>query len=82
MSIHIEGRRWFQKTYGQTYNTVRIFKDGKQVAYLPIEYGYGEFYLQRARTGANVPAFTGADGRGFKERRDYGTKDDKVQVNF
>ena len=35
MSIHIEGRRWFQRTYGNTYNTVRIFKDG-------------EYFLQRA----------------------------------
>lgn len=48
MTIHIEGRRWFQKTYGNTYNTVRIFKDGELVANLGQEYGYGDFYLQRA----------------------------------
>lgn len=48
MSIHIEGRRWFQRTYGNTYNSVRIFKDGAQVAYLPRVYGYGEYFLQRA----------------------------------
>lgn len=48
MSLHIEGRRWFQRTYGNTYNTVRIFKDGQQVAFLPQEYGYGDHFLQRA----------------------------------
>lgn len=48
MSLHIEGRRWFQRSYGSTYNTVRIFKNGVLIADLPIEYGYGDYYLQRA----------------------------------
>jgi hypothetical protein len=47
-TIHIEGRRWFQRTYGNTYHSVRIFRDGEQVAYLPFQYGYGEQYLQTA----------------------------------
>ena len=47
-SIHIEGRRWFQKTYGNTYNTVYIYRNGELAAKLPMEYGYGEYYLQRA----------------------------------
>ena len=49
MTIHIEGRRWFQKTYGNTYNTVRIFRDGELIANLPMEYGYGDYWLQRAQ---------------------------------
>lgn len=48
MSIHIEGRRWFQRTYGNTYHSVRIFRDGKQVAHLPMQYGYGDCFLQTA----------------------------------
>lgn len=48
MSIHIEGRRWFQKTYGNTYHSVRIFKDGKLLVHLPYQYGYGEGFLQTA----------------------------------
>lgn len=48
MTMHIEGRRWFQKTYGNTYNTVRIFRDGELIADLPREYGYGSGWLQRA----------------------------------
>lgn len=49
MSYHIEGRRWFQRTNGNTYNTVTIFKDGEVIADLPMEYGYGDYYLQRAQ---------------------------------
>ena len=48
MSIHIEGRRWFQRTYGNTYHSVRIYKDGETIAYLPYQYGYGEQFLQTA----------------------------------
>ena len=47
-SLHIEGRRWFQKTYGNTYHSVRIWIDGNQVACLPYQYGYGEQFLQTA----------------------------------
>lgn len=48
MSLHIEGRRWFQRTYGNTYHSVRITKDGEPLAYLPYQYGYGDGYLQTA----------------------------------
>lgn len=47
-SLHIEGRRWFQRTYGNTYHSVRIWKDGKQLIYIPFAYGYGEGFLQTA----------------------------------
>lgn len=47
-ALHIEGRRWFQRTYGNTYHSVRIFANGEQVAYLPYQYGYGEQFLQTA----------------------------------
>ena len=46
--VIVQGRRWFQKTYGNTYNTVRIIVDGESLDPLPMEYGYGDFYLQRA----------------------------------
>ncbi len=48
MNLHIEGRRWFQRGPGNTYHSVRIFRDGTQVAYLPFEYGYGDQLLQTA----------------------------------
>jgi len=47
-TITVIGKRWFQRTYGNTYNSVHILIDGKQVEYLPFGYGYGEYYLQRA----------------------------------
>ena len=55
MTLHIEGRRWFRRGPGNTYNSVRIFKDGELLAHLPQTYGYGDYYLQRAHEwlGAN-----------------------------
>ncbi len=47
-SVTIIGKRWFQKTYGNTYNTVQIIVDGETVAKLPKAYGYGDYYAQRA----------------------------------
>jgi hypothetical protein len=46
----VEGYRWFQKTYGNTYNVVEItdLKNGERIAYLPFDYGYGDYYRQRA----------------------------------
>ena len=42
--IEVYGRRWFQKSYGNTYNSVRIYVDGVEVAFLPFNYGYGDHY--------------------------------------
>lgn len=46
-SIAIVGRRWFQKTYGNTYHSVQIFVDGMEHK-IPFSYGYGDQYLQTA----------------------------------
>lgn len=46
--LHIEGRRWFQRTYGNTYHSVRIFSKGECIATLPYQYGYGDCFLQTA----------------------------------
>jgi hypothetical protein len=46
--IVINGRRWFQKSYGNTYCTADIFIDGELIHTLPKEYGYGDYYLQAA----------------------------------
>lgn len=47
-SLHIEGRRWFQRTYGNTYHSVRIWKNGQHIGTIPFSYGYGDSYLQSA----------------------------------
>jgi hypothetical protein len=46
--FHIEGRRWFQKTYGNTYHSVRIFQGNHLLVCLPYQYGYGDCFLQTA----------------------------------
>jgi hypothetical protein len=47
-TFHIEGRRWFDRKWGNTYHSVRIFSDGEIIACLPYQYGYGDGYLQTA----------------------------------
>lgn len=44
-SVTIIGRRWFQKSYGNTYNTASIYVDGKLLHKTLKHYGYGEHYL-------------------------------------
>ena len=52
VAIEISGRRWFQRTYGNTYNSffVRVrFNDGSEwTASGGREYGYGSYYEERA----------------------------------
>jgi hypothetical protein len=58
--LHIVAKRWFQRTYGNTYHSVRISKDGRELVYLPFQYGYGEQWLQTAfewlRAHGHIPA--------------------------
>jgi hypothetical protein len=44
-SVRILGRRWFQKTYGNTYFSAVAIVNGKEVAKIDYEYGYGDQYL-------------------------------------
>jgi hypothetical protein len=67
MSLHIEGRRWFQRTYGNTYHSVRIFKDGEQIASLPKAYGYDYHFLQTALDWLKANGHAPADA-------EYGTR--------
>lgn len=43
-----EGRRWFSRKNGNTYHSVRIFLDDKELAYIPYEYGYDSAYIDTA----------------------------------
>ena len=47
-NVTITGRRWFQRTYGNTYNTACILCDGFAFD-LPKGYGYGDYWAQRCR---------------------------------
>lgn len=47
-SIFIEGRLWFDKTYGNTYFSNRVWINGAISFEMPMEYGYEEMYVHRA----------------------------------
>lgn len=47
-SLFIEGRLWFDKTYGNTYFSNRVWVDGKIAFEMSMEYGYEEQYAHRA----------------------------------
>jgi len=47
-SIVIMGRRWFQKSYGNTYHTVSVVVNGEPVFDSGECYGYGDHYVQTA----------------------------------
>lgn len=40
-SIYLATKRYWDKTGGNTYFASRVFIDGKEVARLPFQYGYG-----------------------------------------
>lgn len=44
----IIGKRWFQKTYGNTYHSVKVFYNGEFLGENVYSYGYGDSYLQTA----------------------------------
>lgn len=72
MSHHITGTRWFNRTYGNTYNKVYIYRDGDLVAELPCEYGYGDYYLQRAEEWLSNNGFPELQEKHQNGSRKYG----------
>lgn len=49
-NIHISGRRWFQRTYGNTYFSARAWIDGEPAALIDFAYGYGDHYKDEMLT--------------------------------
>ena len=43
-SITVIGRRWFERTNGNTYYSAEIYVDGQRVHKIPFAYGYGDQY--------------------------------------
>lgn len=48
-AITILGRRWFEKTNGNTYFSCRIIVDGNEAHRIAFHYGYGDHYITVAR---------------------------------
>ena len=54
--IKIVAKRWFQKSYGNTYHSVEVFAASgtgteyklESIGYIPFRYGYGDHYLNTA----------------------------------
>src|SRR5215470_12835886 len=44
--IHIVGRRWFQRSAGNTYHTACVYIDGELKYKSGKHYGYGEQFLE------------------------------------
>ena len=42
--LELYGKRWFQKTYGNTYFSAIAYLDGNQIACIDFEYGYGDHW--------------------------------------
>jgi hypothetical protein len=58
-TLEITGKRWFQKSYGNTYHTSTVKVNGETLK-SEITYGYENHYLQTAadllrENGYNVP---------------------------
>jgi hypothetical protein len=47
-SLHIDGRRWFQRTYGNTYHTATVHLPDGRTLRSERTYGYGDSYLDTA----------------------------------
>lgn len=47
-SIFVHGKTWFDKVNGNSYFSARVEIDGKEVARIPFQYGYGDQYLFEA----------------------------------
>lgn len=70
MNVTIDARRWFRKTYGNTYHSVRVYTDNKLVGECLYTYGYGEQYLQTAHKLLQKAGIMPVTGERFKSGMD------------
>lgn len=72
-TILVQGRRWFDRTYGNTYHSVLVEVDGEVVGIEPFAYGYDEQYIQTAENmlvdKGILPKFTYDNGFNYGLRR-------------
>lgn len=55
--IEVYGRRWFNRSFGNTYFTAKIYVNGQLVHEMPMEYGYGDHYADRAADWLNQSGY-------------------------
>lgn len=71
-TLEVIGKRWFQKSYGNTYHTATVIENGEELK-SGIKYGYENAYLQTAAdllraNGYEVPA---DNLKAFQMMREY-----------
>jgi hypothetical protein len=70
-SLLIEGRLWFDKTYGNTYHAVRIQANGQIIGQVPMTYGYGDMWQYTALDWLKSYGLVSQDVRSVYELRKY-----------
>ena len=74
--IIITAKKWFQKSYGNTYHSVLIEKisgeEAEKIGYVPFRYGYGDHYLNTAAEILGMPE--------MKLRHDIRKNDKKYHI--
>lgn len=78
-SIDIQGRRWFQRSYGNTYHRVYISINKEDCFESEITYGYGNDYLRTAREWMERNGFIKFDCK--KQSLHRFCKDNAIEFN-
>ena len=81
-TVRLVGRRWFQRSYGNTYHTVDVYVDEELIGESSRQYGYGDQYIQtgfailmentnlpplrRYSNGMDEPVYRWAERNGIK----------------
>ncbi len=55
--LELLGRKWFERTNGNTYFSAIALHNGEEVARIDFEYGYGDQWLYEITKVINTPAF-------------------------
>lgn len=79
-SITVIGRRWFRKNSGNTYISGDILVNGERVHKLPMQGGYGDYYLQLAGEWLKANGYTNQEqycSGGLQDLWSY-CKDNKI----
>mgnify|MGYP000524611856 CR=1 FL=1 len=56
-NLNITGYEWFDKANGNSYFSADIQADGELVGKLPMQYGYGDHYIDMANQWLHVRGF-------------------------
>ena len=70
-SIYLLARRWFQRSYGNTYHTCEIWVNDRMVHKIPFAYGYGDQWSYNAAKWLNENGYGRFHGNGYYSMNRY-----------